>query len=106
MADLHLVIQKANADDLVMPSKLATILSVGGVSIITSSRGIALHKMVNEFDFGYTVEPENSDLFCKKVLDIMNDTAIDIKRQNARQYAVNHLSINNIMGDFVEKVLQ
>ena len=57
MADLHLVIQKANADDLVMPSKLATILSVGGVSIITSSEGIALYNMVNQFDFGYTVEP-------------------------------------------------
>ena len=30
MADLHLILQKANAGDLVMPSKLTTILATGG----------------------------------------------------------------------------
>ena len=33
LADLHLIIQKASASDLVMPSKLTTILAVGGISL-------------------------------------------------------------------------
>jgi colanic acid biosynthesis glycosyl transferase WcaI len=38
MADIHLVLQIADAGDLVMPSKLTTILAVGGASIITASK--------------------------------------------------------------------
>ena len=39
LADVHLVIQKASASDLVMPSKLTTILAVGGLAIITANPG-------------------------------------------------------------------
>ncbi|MEP4883854.1 WcaI family glycosyltransferase, partial [Maribacter dokdonensis] len=34
MIDIHLVIQKTNASDLMMPSKLTTILAVGGIALI------------------------------------------------------------------------
>ena len=42
MADIHLVIQKAGAADLVLPSKLTNILAAGGYSIITADSGTAL----------------------------------------------------------------
>jgi colanic acid biosynthesis glycosyl transferase WcaI len=38
VADIHLVIEKISAGDLVMPSKLTKILAVGELSIVTASR--------------------------------------------------------------------
>ena len=44
MADLHLVLQKAEASDLVLPSKLSTILAVGGIAIVTANTNTSLMK--------------------------------------------------------------
>jgi colanic acid biosynthesis glycosyl transferase WcaI len=105
MADVHLVMQKATAGDLVMPSKLATILAVGGASIITSSPGTSLYKMVNEFDLGYIVEPGNADLLVEKMLEVKDDPNLDGKRIKARNYAIKFLNIDNVMNKFVKDFL-
>ena len=52
LADVHLVIQKASASDLVMPSKLTTILAVGGLAIITANPGSGLYSLVKEQNIG------------------------------------------------------
>jgi colanic acid biosynthesis glycosyl transferase WcaI len=57
MADLHLVIQKANASDLMMPSKLTSILSVGGVAVITTPKSSSLYEMVSANNIGVVTEP-------------------------------------------------
>ena len=105
MADVHLVMQKATAGDLVMPSKLATILAVGGVSIITSSPGTSLYKMVDEYDLGYIIEPGKSDLLVKKILEIKDDNGRHQKGVNARNYAIKYLNIDNVMAEFVKNFL-
>ena len=105
MADLHLVIQKANAGDLVMPSKLTTILAIGGASIITASKGTSLYHMVNEYDFGYIVEPGDQELLTKQILEINHDEDLERKRENARNYATKYLNIDKVMHDFVNNVL-
>ena len=105
MADLHLVIQKANAGDLVMPSKLTTILAVGGASVITASKGTSLYHMVNEYDFGYIVEPGNQELFTKQLLEINIDEILEMKRENARNYALKYLNVDKVMSSFVNKIL-
>lgn len=104
MADLHLIMQKATAGDLVMPSKLATILAVGGASIITSPEDTSLYDIVYKHDTGYLVKPGEDDLFVKKILEIKNDQNIEIKRKNARNYAVKYLNIDNVMNDFLQQV--
>jgi len=104
MADVHLVMQKAKAGDLVMPSKLATIFAIGGVSIVTSSPGTSLYKMIQENSLGYIVEPGNSDLLVEKILEVENgyDNSISL---NARNYAVNYLNIDSVMNKFVDDFL-
>ena len=57
MADLHLVIQKAQASDLVMPSKLTTILAVGGVALVTASSGSSLYNVVRKKKWRYWCHP-------------------------------------------------
>jgi colanic acid biosynthesis glycosyl transferase WcaI len=105
MADLHLVLQKANAGDLVMPSKLTTILAVGGASIITASKGTSLYDMVIEQDFGYIVEPGKHKLLTELILGIKLDDSLEQKRINARNYATKYLNVDTVMDDFVGNFL-
>jgi len=108
MADIHLVLQIADAGDLVMPSKLTTILAVGGASIITAAKGTSLYDMVNGYNFGYVVEPqdkEQQDLLTQQILDIKLDDRLEEKRTNARDYAVKYLNVDMVMDAFVENFL-
>ena len=106
MADIHLVLQKANAGDLVMPSKLTTILAVGGASIITAAKGTSLYDMVMEQDFGYIVEPGKHELLSQLIIDIKLDDNLERKRLNARNYANKNLNVDKVMNDFVGNFLK
>jgi colanic acid biosynthesis glycosyl transferase WcaI len=106
MADFHLILQKGNAGDLVMPSKLTTILAVGGVSVVTCSAGTTLHSVIDKYNLGYIVEPENAQLLAESIQKIKSDTeGIEEKRENARQYALNYLNIDNVMKSFIHNFL-
>ena len=104
MADVHLVMQKAKAGDLVMPSKLATIFAVGGVSIVTSSPGTSLYKMIDENNLGYIVDPGKSDLLVEKILDLEKGRNSNIGL-NARNYAIQNLNIDSVMNKFANDFL-
>ena len=105
MADIHLVIQKVSAEDLVMPSKLATILAVGGASIITASKGTSLYQMAEDGDFGYVVEPANDKSITDQILAIALNDQLEQKRLNARNYALKYLNVDKVMSDFVNNFL-
>ncbi|MBS7566466.1 WcaI family glycosyltransferase [Mucilaginibacter sp. Bleaf8] len=105
MADFHLILQKANAGDLVMPSKLTTILAVGGVSVVTCSPGTTLHNVIDKYDLGYIIEPENAQLLAERILEIKEDkTGIEKKREHAREYALQYLNIDNVMSNFTQSI--
>ncbi len=99
MADVHLVIQKANATDLVMPSKLSAILSVGGVAIVTANEGSSLFDIISNHKMGILVEPENSKAFVNALDNILKSDQVIIN-QNARLYAERYLSIDEIFRSF------
>ena len=99
MADIHLVIQKANATDLVMPSKLTAILAVGGVAIITANKGSSLFDVVKMHNMGVLVEPENPAAFINALDETLKGNQVIINR-NARLYAEKYLSIDEIFRSF------
>ena len=99
MADIHLVLQKSNAADLVMPSKLTAILSIGGVAVITASEGSSLHDVVYEHKMGILTEPENTSLLIE-ALELALHSDNQSIRQNARSYAKRFLSIDEIFRKF------
>ncbi|MDF2433954.1 MAG: colanic acid biosynthesis glycosyl transferase WcaI, partial [Mucilaginibacter sp.] len=106
MADVHLILQKANAEDLVMPSKLSTILAVGGICIVTSYPDTSLYKVIKEYDLGHIVPPESPELLEEKILETsLNKSEVEKMRNNARSYAEKYLNLNNIMNDFITQVL-
>jgi colanic acid biosynthesis glycosyl transferase WcaI len=104
MADVHLVIQKGNASDLVMPSKLTTILAVGGLALITANDGTSLHELVTKHNMGILVNAEDQQALTDGIIRAMQDNALEIAR-NGRVYAENHLSVGKIMSRFEEAVV-
>jgi colanic acid biosynthesis glycosyl transferase WcaI len=100
-ADIHLVIQKANASDLVMPSKITTILAVGGLAIITANEGSSLHSLVQKYDMALLIPAENQ-LALNDGIQQAIDMDNRVTANNARAYAENNLSINKVMKKFEE----
>jgi colanic acid biosynthesis glycosyl transferase WcaI len=103
MADLHLVLQRVGASDLVLPSKLSTILSVGGVPIVTAKKGTSLYNIVHSGDLGIVIEPENPDALVDAITK-ENHMDLQSKSKKARLYAVESLGSNHILQNFFSKI--
>ncbi|MGC4036267.1 MAG: WcaI family glycosyltransferase [Chitinophagaceae bacterium] len=98
-ADLHLVLQKQSASDLVMPSKLAGILSAGGCAVVTANPGTSLFEVVNDNNIGLVIEPE-SPVALKACLEKALQMDLEPYRKRARSYAKAYLSKEWIMRNF------
>ncbi|WP_109695521.1 WcaI family glycosyltransferase [Chitinophaga deserti] len=105
MADLHLVIQKSGASDLVMPSKLTAILAVGGLSLVTANPGSSLHALVEGYQLGIVVPAENQEALNHGIRKAVTEDHVGM-RGNARSYAVEYLSIDKVMRRFEANVLK
>jgi len=105
MADVHLVIQKANASDLVMPSKLTTILAVGGLALITANPGSSLYELVNRYNMGVLVAAEDQEALNAGMHQAIDHADAAAIKQHAREYAATYLSIGKIMSRFEEAVV-
>ncbi|AFY69437.1 glycosyl transferase group 1 [Thalassoporum mexicanum PCC 7367] len=105
LADIHILPQKADVSDQVMPSKLAGILACGGAVVATAHPNTELANVVTAAG-GQVCPPENVNCFTKgiKYLATNRQARTEIKRC-ARQYAINHLDRRKILSDF-ERELQ
>ncbi len=103
MADVHLIIQKKNTADVVMPSKLANILSVGGLAIVTANRDTSLYNIVKDNQIGLLCEPENKSNLSSVIENALYTDNEQIKI-NARNYALNLLNIDTIITDYSQKI--
>lgn len=105
MADAHLVLQRAGASDLVLPSKLSAILSVGGVPIVTANEGTTLHDIVNYNNMGIVIEPENQQSLADAIANInIENPEYQQKSRNAREYAEAYLTGKKILNRYFSKV--
>ncbi len=99
MADVHLILQKGNAGDLVMPSKLTTILAVGGLAIVTAGQNTSLFNLIMEKQIGLLAEPDNPVSLLSTLKEAIGNKSGRIA-ENARAYAVEALSIDKIFTAF------
>jgi colanic acid biosynthesis glycosyl transferase WcaI len=98
-ADVHLVLQKKSAADLVMPSKLTGILSAGGCSIVTAEPGTSLYMVIDQHQMGILCEPENATSLAGAI-DTAINSDLTVYRTNARSYAEKYLSKEAILEQF------
>lgn len=104
-ADVHLVIQKANASDLVMPSKLTNILAVGGLVIITANPESSLYELAQQHRLGLVVPAENQPALNAALHEALGGDSTAELQANARAYAERYLAVDNVMQAFVDQVL-
>jgi len=89
MADIHILLQKADAADLVMPSKLSGMLASGKAVIATANPNTELGQVVSEV--GILVPPEDTDALAKAILELADSSARRIELgKKGRAYAVKH----------------
>ncbi len=103
MADLHLVLQKKAASDLVMPTKLTGILAAGGCAIVTALPGTTLYEIMHGHRLGILVAPESAAALQTGIEWAL---AADLSeyRSNARAYAENHLIQTTILTKMEESL--
>lgn len=98
-ADIHLVLQKKSAADLVMPSKLTSILAAGGCPLVTAMPNTTLHDLILEEKIGVVVEPESVGALCSGLKYMLKED-LNVFKEAARTYAVKNLSKEQIMRTF------
>lgn len=100
-ADIHLVVQKREAADLVMPSKLTNILAVGRSSLATADPGTELHHVLSEHNAGIVVPPGDVEQFVEGLRRLIADKQLRLDMgYNARKYAERYLDKDHILYDF------
>ena len=99
MADVHFIVQKANASDLVMPSKLNTVLAVGGLALITANKDSGMHSLIKKHNMGILVDAENQEALNEGIITALTENTSEIT-SNARFYAEANLSLEKIMKHF------
>lgn len=96
IADVHLVLQKKSAADLVMPSKLTSILAAGGVPIVTACEGTYIHEIITKHHMGIIAEPDDAQALTEAINYALITNLAELAL-NARNYAEIFLSRNTIM---------
>lgn len=99
-ADVHLILQKRAAADLVMPSKLTNILAVGGHALVTAEAGTSLHDVVREHQLGTLVAPEDVNALEKGLREILSGNREE-DAQGARAFANRYLNKHSIVSGFL-----
>lgn len=99
MADIHLLPQRADAADLVMPSKLTGMLASGRPVVATAHVGTELATVVQ--DCGLVVPPEQAQAFADAISKLANDAALRSRfGAVGRAYAVANLDRNAVLAGF------
>ncbi|WP_375444575.1 WcaI family glycosyltransferase [uncultured Fibrella sp.] len=104
-ADVHLVLQKKSASDLVLPSKLTSILAAGGCALVSAVPNTTLYQVVNEYKMGILVEPESVDSLISGIDRALSEDLTLIQR-NARKYAESYLNKEITLRKFLIKLRQ
>ena len=104
-ADIHLVIQRVEAADLVMPSKLTNILAAGRPAIGTATAGSALHDVLENHGTGRCVPYGDLDALVGAIRELARDAAArETMGAKARAYAERFLDQDTILRDFEAKL--
>lgn len=104
-ADLHVLFQKSDVIDSVMPSKILGMMSSARPSVITGDLSSEVARHINSSQgWGYYTN-EDSDAIYNAVLTLKNDKDLQKETgEKARAYMVENFSKNMILNSFIEKI--
>ena len=106
-ADLHILFQKGNVTDTVMPSKILGMMASAKPSIVTGNIESEVAKMFKFSKTSYFYKCTDLALIIKKIEELIFDkTKGKEVGENARKYIINSFSGKNILGNFNKKLLE
>ncbi|WPP52913.1 WcaI family glycosyltransferase [Catalinimonas niigatensis] len=100
MADLHVILQRKGATDLVMPSKLSGILSCGGVPLIAAEENSGIRQLVDRHQIGIGTEAESEFALFYAIEQYFAASGNIPYSANARRYAHQNFCINSLLPCF------
>jgi colanic acid biosynthesis glycosyl transferase WcaI len=96
MTDVHLVLQKKGAADLMLPSKLTTIWSSGGLALVTAQPGTTVHTAIHKHEMAVVIDCEDDELLKETIVRCCSED-FSYETNNARNYALSYLSRATIL---------
>lgn len=103
-ADIHLLPQRADVADLVMPSKLTGMLASGRPILATAQPGTQVAEVVSQC--GLVVPPDDAEAIALGIKQLAGDPAGRVRLGNeAREYAERNLSREAILQRFEQDLL-
>jgi len=104
LADIHLLPQRADAADLVMPSKLTGMLASGRPVLTTARPGTQLAQVVE--GRGIVVEPGDASAFAGALKNLAQHRGLrEELGRNARDYAITELKKESILSRLEQELL-
>ncbi len=104
-ADIHLLPQRADAADLVMPSKLTGMLASGRPVVVTAHPGTEVARVVE--GCGRVVPPEQADVFADAIAALADDAEQRARfGAAARRYAEENLDKDAVLRRFEAELLK
>jgi colanic acid biosynthesis glycosyl transferase WcaI len=107
-ADIHILPQRADAADLVMPSKLLGMLASGKAVITTANPGTGLEKVVSQI--GVVVAPGDQSALCRAILDLASSPQLRLDLgEKGRDYVCKNWSEQIVLSRFesqLQEVIQ
>jgi colanic acid biosynthesis glycosyl transferase WcaI len=108
LANIHLVVQKKGAADAVLPSKLTTILAVGGECVITAEANTELGLLCLKYPgIARCIEPENADALTatlREMLGNLPSKAQGLYNKVAHKFALDNLKKDQILSRLVSNL--
>ncbi|RDU99104.1 glycosyltransferase WbuB [Trinickia dinghuensis] len=102
-ADVHLLPQRADVSDLVMPSKLAGMLASGRPVVATAQEGSELKSVIAQC--GLAVDPGDPLAFAAAIETLIDQPALAIQYgMQGRQYALTNLDRKRVMANLVDSL--
>jgi colanic acid biosynthesis glycosyl transferase WcaI len=98
-ADIHILPQKADAADLVMPSKLLGMLASGKALIATANHGTELENIVSKV--GIVVAPGDQSALCQAILNLASSPELRLHLgEKGRDYVCKNWSKKIVLSRF------
>jgi colanic acid biosynthesis glycosyl transferase WcaI len=105
--DIHLVVQRREAADLVMPSKLSNILAAGRASVVTADPETELYRVVAGNGLGVVCAPDDAVALAAAIQRLVDNAALrEAAGQRARAYAERHLGRDGILSTFEARLAE
>lgn len=104
LADIHLLPQRADAADLVMPSKLTGMLASGRPVVATAGAGTQLAQVVE--GRGLVVPPGDASAFSAAIARLTDSPGLrEALGRSARAYAISDLAKEKVLSHFEQELL-